>query len=351
MMEIVKRTAFFITCAILVFSVLFVANSCAGRNTKEERAMQSKTRDSLIVSMAGTNPQRAFDFVDSLSAAQAESQERLAYHRALIYNEMGKKKEVAEWCEKAIQGDALLEECPEVFYDVCDLLSTTMTYQGDNEKALSVALRGYEAAKQDMTASGRHWMAVLLHDVGYCKMLDGLVDEAEQCFSLSYIALTQIVMTDDRFFNRHSRARVTFNILDAYTSTGQYDKAKTWLGQAEEAIDMLVSSSECSEKQKNDYRGGLAIQKAIVLLETGDRRGADASYAEAQTMDYRNSGLGILESASYLERAERWDDLAKMMPRIDSLSKEWGNPASLARWKKYQVNDTIGNESLQAESM
>jgi tetratricopeptide (TPR) repeat protein len=350
-MSLVRKSSFLILNSILVTTMLIAMGGCAGKESPEERALRSKQRDSLVMSMAEANPQQALRFVDSLTTVQAESEERLAYHRALIYNEMGQKQRVEEWCKKALEDEDLQQESVEVFYNACDLLSTTLTYRDDNKGALKVAERGYEVARQDLTESGRHWMAVLLHDVGYCKMQEGLIDDAEQCFSQSYIVLTQLALADDKFFNLHSRARVTYNILDAYTSTGQFDKAKTWLEQADDAIALFVTSPECPEDERNDYQGGLAIQKAIVLLETGDRSGADASYEDAQNIGYKNSGLGILECATYLEKAERWNDLAELLPRIDSLSNEWGNPASLAHWKKYQTANGAESSSSETATM
>ena len=313
------------TCALLVAPVV---SSCIGGTSADkqlERLSQIRRHDSLVEAELKVNPGRVLLVADSLEAAGAEGGELLAFYRALAYHGMGQKVKVEELCEKALEGDALLNDRAEVFYHACDLLSTTRTYREDNEGALAAAQKGLDVAKEDLTEKGRHWMAVLLHDVGYSEMRLGRIDEAEKCFSQAYIALSQIAASNQTYANLQTVARVAYNIVDAYNSTGQYDKARAWIESATDAVKLLVASPECAQDVKEDYIGGLAIQKAIMLVRTGHRVEADAAYDEAMKMDYAETDLGIVERADYLEKAERWDDLAVLQPRVDSLSRLWGN--------------------------
>lgn len=314
--------------AMGLMSIAGVVGSCAGgAGSQIDRLQQLKTQDSIVGVALDADPQWVLVMADSMDAAQAVEKERIAYYRALAYNKMGQKKTAEEWGKKALKSDVLQEENAEIFYDVCDLIFTTMSYREDEEGALPYAQKGLEVAKEDQSEVGRHWMAVLLHDVGYCEMRLGRIDEAEKCFSQSYIALNQIAATSNKFEDLRTLARVSYNIVDAYTSTGQYDKAKAWIESADDAVDLLAGSPQCTQAMKEDYQGGLMIQKAVVLLGMGLREEADAAYNEALTLEYANTDIGILERAAYLEKAERWNDLKQLTARLNTLSESWGTQA------------------------
>lgn len=334
-----KKIANSLKATLIMLWVACVMISCMGtadRAQQQADSLKMCELDSLVTATMNADADHVLGLIDSLETAGAASFHKICYYRALAYEKLDRKSKTKEWCEKALEGKELQNEDPILFYEMIDLLSTTLTYLEKNEEALTVAQRGLAVAQTDQTPDGRHWVAVLLHDVGYCEMSLGRVEEAEVSFSQAYIALKLIASTDKDFENLQTFARVSYNIVDSYTSTGQYDKAKGWIDSTEDAVDMLIASPECSTAMKENYLGGLAIQRAIVLVHTGHRREADAAYREALRLGYANTGLGILERATYLEHAGRWNDLAELMPRIDSLSNVWGDSVSLSHWNQYR---------------
>ncbi len=336
-----KRILVIIGIVLLCFTG-YVVTSCAGLSNKEKQGeVCDSCNDSLVAQRLLANPRLALQTIDSLEAAGMGIPQRLYGYRALAYNQLGDIQNLIKWGRKALEGNALLESDDEMFYQVSDKLFTVLVNQGETESALAVVQRGYDAAKENTETRGLHWAAIMLHGIGYCEMQMGHIDEAERCFSQSYIGLKQMASSDSSLFNLRTCARVAYNIVDAYNSTEQYDKAAAWIESAEDALEKMAASPECPQALKNDFMGGLAIQKAIVLLQEGRRAEADASYATAMQLDYANSSYGIVESAVYLERANRMAELMALMPRIDSLSNAWGNPASLAHWEKYQKKETL----------
>lgn len=323
---------------VLLSSLVFV--SCVGttnvQDEKEELAILNSKQDSLIMAKMDIDPASALTTIDSLEKEQIATPARLYYFRALAYKHLGKKRQTEDWCEKALRGDTLLNENLEFFYDACDIYSTVLSERNENVLALEVAIRGYDVALNDSSQTGRHWIAILLHDKGYCEMQLGKIDEAEQSFSMAYITTKQIAAANSKYSNLQMCARVAYNIVDSYTSTGQYDKAKAWLEEAEEAVAELVSSPECSKEQREGYIGGLTMQEALILVCTGEPEKANKAYQKALKMDYAETGVGILERATYLEKAERWDELRELLPRIDSLYGAWGTPEMMEHWNQYQ---------------
>lgn len=320
--------------------IFMLANICllnSGCN-KSAQVFTSEQHDSILDEMLEVNPQEALSWADSMENAKAESEVRLAFYRAKIYNELGKKQTAEEWCDKAMEGDQLLEECPELYYGAVDIKCRIQTYKDEFEKALETAQMGFEASRADTSPEGLQWTAVLLHSVGYCQMQLGNVEVAENSFSQAYIALKQLANSCPNYDNLHTYARVSYNILDAYTSTGQLDKASAWVPSTEEAVLEFVSSPECPEDEKVDYLGGLTMQKALIYVQTDRREEADALYDDVLESDYAETALGVLERCSYLEKAGRYDDITEMMSLIDSVAATWGTPATFAHLEKYRKN-------------
>lgn len=331
-----KNIVFVAVSMVVLMGICFLSALCAGCH--QGKGWTSEQHDSIFEEMLEDNPQQALLWADSMETAQAESSVRIASYRAKIYNELGQKKTAQEWCEKALTGDELLEENRVLYYEMADLKFSVLTYNDQFEKALEVAHIGFEAACTDLSSKGRQWVAVLLHDIGYSQMQMGLIEDAENSFSQAYIALRQLAMADPSYDNLYTYARVSYNILDAYTSTGQLDKAKAWMISTEQAVREFVASPECDEETKVDYLGGLAIQKALVLVQTGHREEADAIYNEVLASDYAETALGILERAGYLEKAGRYDEISEMMPLIDSVAANWGTTSTFEHLEKYRKN-------------
>lgn len=336
-----KRVSLVIGLIILFFAEQ-MATSCTGLSNKQgQDAVCDSCNDSLVMAQLEVNPRLVLKTVDSLEATGLVLPQRLYCYRALAYDKLDETQMEIEWGEKALEGDTLLLEDAALFYQVSDKLFTDLVNRGETEKALALAQRAYDESKKDVSADGMRWTAIFLHDIGYSEMQLGHIDEAESCFSQAYIALKQLAASNGDFSALLTCARVSYNIVDAYNCTGQYDKAAAWIESAEDAVEQMGASPECTQAVKNDYLGGLAVQKAMMLLEKGHRAEADRAYATAVELDYAKSNHGTLECATYLERAKRMDELMALMPRIDSLSTAWGNPASLEHWKQYQTKQNM----------
>ena len=269
--------------------------SCGEHSDKQdvEHLERVKNIDSLVRAQMNTNLNDALAYIDSLETSGSASKPVLYYSRGVVYNAMMQKTTAMLFFQKALDGDGLLQECPELFYKACDNLSIILSNRGNNAEALEVANRCYEVARQDNTPLGRQWTSVILHAIGYFDMQLGMKEEAERNFSMSYMGLSQIVNADSSYPNLQTYARVSLNILDAYTTTGQYEVAVEWLQSAEIAADKLSESPQCTDADRAKYVGGIALQKALVMTKLGKKAEADEAYQEAQEVGYFNTTNGI----------------------------------------------------------
>ena len=313
--------------------------SCGGRSDKDEIEKRERVleMDSLVRVHVNKNTEDALAYIDGLEKSGSMSKSLASYERAIVYNAMKQKTTSELYFKKALEGDELLEESPSLFYKACDYLSSFLSNRGENAEALAVATRCYEVVRQDNSCLGRRSTAVTLHAMGYFQTQLGMREQAENNFSMAYMALSQMANSDKSYENLRTFARVSYNILDAYTSTEQYDKAVGWLDSAEKAAESLSESPECSEQDRVNYVGGVAIHRATVMLKLGSIPSAELYYKKAKDIGYFDTSYGIMEQAHFLRKAERWNELVNVMPRIDSLSKAWDVPMSLPYMKEYMV--------------
>ena len=324
--------------ALAIMLVSIILSACLG-STRRARQIADSIRnrkiDSTVAADISTQTNQAVALIDSLETAKVVSPQRIYYYRAWLYHKQGDRKKAEQCLVKAMDGDALLKENRELFYRAADLLSSFMINRNEFRKALAVATLEFEAAKVDQTSIGRRWVALSLNGMGYCEMRLGHVDDAERNFSQAYITLKQLADADGSYENLVDFARVSRNIVDAYISTERYNKAAAWIESAKEAMELLVASPECLKEMRARYLGGLAMQRAVVLLHTANRSDADASYEEAVRLHFDQTDLGVLECATYLKETERWDELQELLPRVDSIYTAWGDVDAAQRWRMF----------------
>lgn len=318
--------------------IALMAVSCGqDRKGTSLTAEQIDYSDSLVYAAMNKDYHYALQVVDSLEDVYPINKAKINYYRAQIYYKMGQELSAELYYKKALSGDELYKERPAISYFAYDQLSTILTIKGDQQGSLATATEGYALAKNDETESGQEWKAILLHDIGYCQMQLGRVAEAEKNFTQSYNTLKELATKTKKYDHIFSWARVSYNIMDAYTSTERYKQAEKWVPAAEEAIKTMIASPDCPKRIADEYQGSLNTHKAIVLVRTGQRSKAESIYKEFLKSDHAKTSIGLFDNAEYLQNAGRWEDMANMVPKLDSLATSWKMPKSMYYLKTYLV--------------
>lgn len=322
--------------AIIATALLTVAcqRSITGTN---KHLMPMAQADSLVYNAMDSDYNHALLLVDSLEDIGALSEAKLCFYRAQIFFKMGQELSAELYYKKALATDELFRERPEHYYFAYDQLSTILTIKGDQQGALATATKGYGIVQNDETPIGQHWKAVLLHDIGYCQMQLGRTVEAEKNFTHAYNTLKRLASQTGKYDEVYAWARVAYNIMDAYTTTDNFEEGEKWVVATEEAINRLVSMEECPKNTAEEYLGSLNTHKAIVLVKTGQRQKAEEVYKQFLKSEYAETSIGLVDNSEYLEKAERWTDLANLTPRLDSLATSWAMPKSMYYLKTYLV--------------
>ena len=299
-----------------------------------ENKTQSK-QDSIIQSVIDEDMDSALRLIDSLEDKHLLPEHKVNFYRGQIHFKLGQELTAELYYKKALTSDDLLEERPSLYYFVSDQLSTILTVKGDQDGAVKTATEAYTIVQKDTTQEGHYWSAILLHDIGYSQMQLGHYQDARKNFVQAWNTLKQLVNTNPTFDNLYTWARITYNIIDAYTSTEQFKEAEKWLPQADEAISRMSASPECPAATAEEYTAGLNTHKALVYVKTDRRAEAHQAYQRFIGTQYSKTSAGLIEHSESLENAERWEDLAKLSPKVDSVVKSWGIPLSLYYLKSY----------------
>ena len=278
-----KTLTFSLTTLFLV--ALMGLTGCMSRQQRIASSNeQRKTNDSIIEYLMGKNLDSALTITDSLEKKRVIPEYKANYYRGQIHYKLANKE--------------LLQERPSMHYYVSDQLSTILTVKGDQEGAINTATEAYSIVEEDTTQDGHYWSAILLHDIGYSQMQLGHYEEAKKNFDKAWSTLKNLAEVNPSFDNLYTWARITYNIIDAYTTTEQFEEAEQWLPQAEEAI-------------------------------------GETAYKRFLGTNYSKTSKGLIEHSEYLELAERWNDLANLSPKVDSVILSWGTPLSLYYLKSY----------------
>ena len=299
-------------------------------------------KDSIVNQAIANDPEYALQLIDSLEDKKIISEHMSNYYRGQAHSKLGQEL-AAELCfKRALINDEIYLEQPALYYYICDQLSTILTNKGDQDGAVSIATEAYARVQQDTTQVGHSWTAVLLHDIGYSLMQLGRHEEAKKSFTQSWNVLKQLANENPSFDNLYTWARITYNIIDAYTSTEQFHQAEPWLAQGEEAISRLTSSPECPAQTAEEFIGGFNTHKALVYIKTGKRAEAEKAYKRFLSTTYSHTNNGLIEHSEYLELAERWNELANLTPKVDSVVQSWEIPFSLYYLKAYMKPYLMG---------
>jgi signal transduction histidine kinase len=310
--------------------------SCQSHDKQvSNRSTLKSEQDSIIQALIDKDMDSALLLIDSLKDQHLLPEYKANYFRGQIHYRLGQELTAELYYKRALTTNELYNDRPSLYYFVSDQLSTILTVKGDQDGAVKTATEAYSIVQKDTTQEGQYWSAILLHDIGYSEMQLGHYQEAKKNFTQAWKTLKEIANKRPTFDNLYTWARITYNIIDAYTSTEQFVEAKEWLPQAEEAINHLSVSPECPATTAEEFSAGLDTHKALVYVKTGQRADARQAYQRFIGTNYSKTSQGLIEHYEYLQLAERWDDLALLIPKVDSVIQSWDIPLSLYYLKSY----------------
>ena len=300
----------FNTLALWLLTVLLTV-SCQPHHKKPQLTTQQLAyNDSLIYAAMDRDYNEALLVIDSLEDVHALYDAKVSFYRAQVYFKMGQELSAELYYKKALADDALREESSDIIFFAYDQLSTILTIKGDQQGSLATATEGYAKAQEDNSEMGQHWQSILLHDIGYCQMQLGRIEEAEKNFTHAFNTLKRLALQKNKYDDIYAWARVSYNIMDAYTSTSNFDAAEKWVIAAEEAINKLVNGPVQAGA------GGLSAISALPLLQHQHRTGGQLGVSgDCRTVERPGQPDAPTRLAGYGMGNAQIDVLPEELPR------------------------------------
>ena len=240
------------------------------------------------------------------------SQAMADYQRALAYDQGWQMKIAEHYYKKAYQGFA--QKPTQDWYHYTDAgyrWAYLRFRRGDTEGAMSVTAELLQRAKGNEAVPKTNEAALLML-MAEIQLQLHQYDEALTTGQQVYEAIEQDA--DHGNGGELNVAWACLNISDIYHKTGDTEGAMAWLDRCAQA---LAQQEQGDSLMVEEWKGHVALKRALYLLESGHAKEAQATYAAIPRRRLMEP-IGYREAADYLMAAGRYDEAADWYERIDS---------------------------------
>ena len=234
------------------------------------------------------------------------------YQRALAYDKGWQMKIAEHYYKKAYQGFAQTPAQDWYHYTDAGYRWAYLRFRrGDTEGAMNVTTELLHQAKGNEEFP-KKVEAALLMLMAEIQLQLHQYDEARLTGQQVYEAIEQKAENGNQ--SELDMAWACINISDIHHKTGDTEGAMAWLDRCAQA---LTRAKQGDSLMIEEWKGHVALKRALFLLETGHAAEAKATYA-AIPCSRLMEPLGYREAADYLMAAGRYDEAVDWYERIDS---------------------------------
>lgn len=254
---------------------------------------------------------RALAVIDSMEQAKTVSTTKADYLRGIAYDTGWKMRIAEHFYRKAYEN--FVPKSSQDWYDYTDA-GYRWAYmhfgRGDIEGALDIVTKLLPLAKEN-EAFPRIIEASLLMLMAECHIQLHQNDEARRYWQKAYELQQQV----NKENHETDFPWVSMNICGNLFDIGDVEEAKRWLELAEQ--EFAQYEQEGDSLIVEEWRGHLALKRALYLQATGHAAEAAATYAAVPHSRIMEP-YGYKEAAKYLMDAGRYDEAAYWYEQIDS---------------------------------
>ena len=272
---------------------------------------------------------KAINLVDSLEQASVISDELANSYRGSIYYDLGQTRSAEYYLRKSLANEQLLKENRDRYYDSRVELGTLLTNKGDQEGFLDNALKAYAISKNDTSQHARCSSARLLGQIGNCQLWLGRKEDAAKTFNQAYSDSKNLLEAYHTEKNAHLVTGLLNNIIIEYNNTHNFSEAKPWLDLMAQSVETLATFDDCPADVLDEMQARLAVNRAIIYVETGNKAEAEGYFKEFLSYNYADTDNGLLDKCVYYESSKQWKAAAMLQEQLDSLDQARGVPLSM----------------------
>ena len=298
---------------LIFFAVLALTVGCTGNGTSDNEKVKA-TWQRYDEAYRAKDLNRALSVLDSMETAKIISTPKADYLRGLNYDQGWQMKIAEPLYKKAYEGYA--SDPSQDWYSYTDAgyrWACLRFGRGDTEGALSVITDLLHQAEGN-EAFPKQVEAALMMLMAEAQLQLQQYDEAKLTGQKAYEAVQQNADNNSR--KGWERAWACMNISDIHHTIGDIDGALSWLDRCAQGLAL-------AEQEQNDslvieeWKGHIALQRALYLQESGHAADAAATYAavpHSRLMEPK----GYAEAAEYLMAAGRYSEAAYWYEQLDS---------------------------------
>ncbi len=260
------------------------------------------------------NLNRALTVVDSMETEKIVSTAKADHLRGLNYDQGWQMKIAEQFYKKSYQGYASNPSQDWHSYTDAGYRWACLRFgRGDTEGALSVITDLLHQAEGNEAFPKRSESALLMLMANTQLQLHQY-DEAKLTGQKAYEAVQQD--TDNKSREDWDMAWACMNISGIHHATGDIEGAMSWLDRCAQGLT-LTEQEHGNSLVIEEWKGHVALKRALYLLESGHAAEAQAIYAaipHSRLMEPR----AYREAADYLMAAGHYDEAAYWYEQIDS---------------------------------
>ncbi len=254
---------------------------------------------------------RTLVLIDSMKQAKMITTSKADYLRGLEYDRAWKMRIAENFYKKAYKGYASNPSHDwESYTDAGYRWSYLRFRRGDTEGALDIVSKLLAQAKEN-TAFPKSVEASLLMLMADCQLQLHHNDEARLTWQKAYEMQQQAIQANQRA----ELPWISMSISDYLYKMGDIEGAKEWLDRVEQEFPLFEQKGDSLIIE--EWRGHIALKRALYLQETGHSAEAAATYASVPNSRIMEPD-GYREAADYLIAAGLYDKAAYWYEQIDS---------------------------------
>jgi AraC-like DNA-binding protein len=257
---------------------------------------------------------RALALIDSMETEKIVSSPKADHLRGLVYDQGWQMKIAEQFYKKSYQGYASAPSQDWHTYTDAGYRWACLRFgRGDTEGALGVITDLLHQAEGNESFP-KSIESALLMLMSNAQMQLHQFNEAKFTSQKAYEAVQQDI--NNKIRKGWDMAWACMNISDIYHTTGDIEGAMAWLDRCAQGL-VFAEQEHGSSLVIEEWKGHVALKRALYLLESGHATEAHTTYAaipHSRLMEPR----AYREAADYLMAAGRYDEAAYWYEQIDS---------------------------------
>ena len=306
----------------LTLCALLLAACQGGQQQNEEMTAELAQLDRRLTVGMQVDGEPVLHVIDSLETAGRLPHAAADYERGTCYALMEQRRLGEYYYKKALESDELFRLMPDAYFRSATNLAILLSGKNDEQGALTVATRAFDRMQQLPGASvNSRWAAALLFNIGSSQLRLGHQTEGLGTLEHSLSQIEQLVQIDASTENIRTWATLAVNSATVVAEAVP-EEALNWITRADETMRHVPLVKEIPAAFFDMLYAKIASLMAIYFI-THDQPGeAERAFQRYLSTDYSKAPASLVEQLTYLEKAGRWQEAARLLPDIWKLHQE-----------------------------